>query len=85
MRPCSSGARRPCGRCCTTFETNCGSSTANAIKGVSSRYLRAESTQRINRSTLGADFWSRSCFAGSCGGAPISIVRQYIEGQKRPV
>ncbi|MBO4259216.1 IS200/IS605 family transposase, partial [Streptomyces griseorubiginosus] len=22
--------------------------------------------------------------AGSCGGAPLSIVRQYIEQQKRP-
>ncbi|MFF2206083.1 transposase, partial [Streptomyces sp. NPDC058145] len=30
-------------------------------------------------------FWSRSYFAASCGGAPLSAVRQYIEGQKRPV
>ena len=28
--------------------------------------------------------WSPSYFASSCGGAPISIVRQYIEQQKTP-
>jgi putative transposase len=28
--------------------------------------------------------WSPSYFAGSCGGAPISIIRQYIEQQKTP-
>ncbi|MEV6293826.1 IS200/IS605 family transposase [Streptomyces sp. NPDC051896] len=36
-------------------------------------------------SAWGSVFWFRSYFAGSCGGAPISIVRQYIESQKRPV
>ncbi len=28
--------------------------------------------------------WSPSYFAASCGGAPISIVRQYIEQQQTP-
>lgn len=56
----------------------------NSLKGVSSRYLRAEYTGRINRIGLGSVFWSRSYFAGSCGGAPLNIVRQYIEGQKQP-
>ena len=28
--------------------------------------------------------WSPSYFASSCGGAPISIVRQYIEQQQTP-
>ncbi|MFG2075819.1 transposase [Nonomuraea maritima] len=28
--------------------------------------------------------WSGSYFAGSVGGAPISILRQYIEQQNRP-
>jgi putative transposase len=28
--------------------------------------------------------WSPSYFAASCGGAPLSIIRQYIEQQKRP-
>ena len=50
----------------------------------SSRYLRAQYTGRINHMGLGSVFWSRSCFAGSCGGAPLSIVRPYIEVQVRP-
>jgi putative transposase len=28
--------------------------------------------------------WSPSHFAGRCGGAPIEIIRQYIEQQHRP-
>ncbi|WP_326793916.1 IS200/IS605 family transposase (plasmid) [Streptomyces sp. NBC_00841] len=56
----------------------------NSLKGVSSRYLRAEYTSRINRTGTGSVFWSRSYFAGSCGGAPLTVIRQYIEGHKRP-
>ncbi|MGW4048495.1 transposase, partial [Streptomyces sp. NPDC004721] len=29
--------------------------------------------------------WSGSYFAGSVGGAPLSIVKQYIEQQNRPL
>ncbi|MEU9156679.1 transposase [Streptomyces sp. NPDC048417] len=29
--------------------------------------------------------WSGSYFAGTVGGAPLSVVRQYIEQQNRPV
>ncbi|PZT75080.1 MULTISPECIES: IS200/IS605 family transposase [unclassified Streptomyces] len=57
----------------------------NSLKGVSSRYLRAEYADRINRTGIGSVFWSRSYFAGSCGGAPLAVIRQYIDGQKRPV
>jgi REP element-mobilizing transposase RayT len=28
--------------------------------------------------------WSRSYFAASCGGAPLKIIRQYVEQQKVP-
>jgi putative transposase len=28
--------------------------------------------------------WSPSYFVGSVGGAPITVSRQYIEGQNRP-
>ena len=48
-------------------------------------YLRAEYTGRVNRTGMGSVFWSRSYFAASCGGAPLSIIRQYIEGQRRPL
>jgi REP element-mobilizing transposase RayT len=29
--------------------------------------------------------WSPSYFAASCGGAPLSIIKQYIEQQKTPL
>ncbi|MDQ0847955.1 IS200/IS605 family transposase [Streptomyces sp. V1I6] len=57
----------------------------NSLKGVSSRRLRAEYTGRIDRIGLDSGFWSRSYFASSCGGAPLTVIRQYIEDQKRPV
>ncbi|MFE7034494.1 IS200/IS605 family transposase [Streptomyces sp. NPDC057621] len=60
------------------------SKLVNSLKGVSSRYLRAEYTGRVNRTGMGSVFWSRSYFAASCGGAPLSIIRQYIEDQRRP-
>ncbi|NZA47189.1 transposase, partial [Escherichia coli] len=28
--------------------------------------------------------WSPGYFASSCGGAPISVIRQYIEQQQTP-
>ncbi|PYC60810.1 IS200/IS605 family transposase, partial [Streptomyces tateyamensis] len=40
---------------------------------------------RTNRIGMGSVFWAPSYFAGSCGGAPLSIVKEYIENQQRPV
>ena len=57
----------------------------NSLKGVSARRLRSEFTGRVNRHIMHGHFWSPSYFAASCGGAPLSIIRQYIEQQRRPV
>ena len=56
----------------------------NSLKGVSSRLLRKE------RPHLKKRYWnnvlsSPSYLASSCGGAPISIIKQYIEQQETPV
>ena len=59
------------------------SSLVNNLKGVSSRLLRQQRTDIRKRYWKGV-LWSPSYFASSCGGAPISIVRQYIEQQKTP-
>ena len=59
------------------------SQLVDCLKGVSSRYLRAEFPGRSS-GTHGLTFWSPSYFAGSCGGAPLSIIKDYIENQKRP-
>ena len=56
----------------------------NSLKGVSSRRLRSEYTGRINRAVMHGRFWSPSYFVGSCGGAPLTAVKEYIENQKRP-
>jgi len=59
------------------------STLVNSLKGVSSRLLRKERPD-IQRRYWKSVLWSPSYFASSCGGAPISIVRQYIEQQQTP-
>ena len=56
----------------------------NSLKGVSARRLRQEFPRHIRQYLWGEHFWSPSYFAGSCGGAPLSMVNDYIENQKRP-
>lgn len=50
---------------------------------VSSLLLRKDRPDIQSRYWKGA-LWSPSYFASSCGGAPIAIVRQYIEQQQTP-
>ena len=57
------------------------STLVNSLKGVSSRRLRQlhpELAQRYYQGVL----WSPSYFAASCGGAPLSIIKQYVENQR---
>lgn len=59
------------------------SALVNSLKGASSRILRnryPEIAKRYYKNVL----WSPSYFAASCGGAPISIIRQYVEQQQTP-
>ena len=56
----------------------------NSLKGVSARRLRQEFTGKINRPIMHGHFWSPSYFAGPCGGAPLAVVKEYIENQRRP-
>jgi putative transposase len=60
------------------------SSLVNSLKGVSSRMIRQKRYPSIRKKLWRGALWSPSYFAGSCGGAPIEIVRQYIEQQKTP-
>ncbi|MGV9374607.1 IS200/IS605 family transposase [Nonomuraea sp. NPDC003707] len=61
------------------------SKLVNSLKGVSARLLRKEYATHVRRYLWGGHFWSGSYFAGSVGGAPLTVLRQYIEQQKRPV
>ena len=58
------------------------STLVNSLKGVSSRRLRQQHPAIAARYYKGV-LWSPSYFAASCGGAPLSIIRQYIEDQRK--
>jgi putative transposase len=60
------------------------SKLVNSLKGVSSRLIRNKGYSSIQDALWGKNLWSPSYFAGSCGGAPILIIRQYIENQQSP-
>jgi putative transposase len=61
------------------------SKLVNSLKGVSSRRLRQEYPELVRHYWRAQRLWSGSYFAGSVGGAPLSILRQYIEQQNRPL
>lgn len=54
----------------------------NSLKGVSARRLRAEHLSDVERKLWGDHFWSPSYCAVSCGGAPLEIVKRYVEQQR---
>jgi putative transposase len=56
----------------------------NSLKGASSPRLRAERPNIAKRRYWRGALWSPSYFAASCGGAPIAVVRKYIEQQATP-
>jgi putative transposase len=58
------------------------SKLVNSLKGVTSRMLRSREFPEVQAKLWGEHLWSPSYFAVSCGGAPIEIVRQYIEDQR---
>lgn len=57
---------------------------ANNFKTVTSRLLRKEFGEALNKVYRKPVLWSRSYFVASCGGAPLSVIKQYIEQQARP-
>ena len=58
------------------------SKLVNSLKGVSSRLLRQKRYPEVQAKLWGGHLWSPSYFAASCGGAPLSIIKQYIERQR---
>ncbi|MFC4106377.1 IS200/IS605 family transposase [Micromonospora zhanjiangensis] len=56
----------------------------NSLKGVSSRRLRQEFPDLVRHYYQANKLWSGSYFAGSVGGAPLTVMKQYIEQQNRP-
>lgn len=54
------------------------------LKGKSSYFLRKEFWPQVKQKLWGKHFWSPSYCVVSCGGAPLAIIKQYIEQQKTP-
>ena len=56
----------------------------NALKTGTSRRLRSEFAAELNQVYRKPVLWSRSYGVISCSGAPLSLLKQYIENQERP-
>lgn len=61
------------------------SKLVNSLKGVSSRLVRRGGYPSVQQALWGESLWSPSYFAGACGGAPLEMIRQYIEQQDSPL
>ena len=60
------------------------SKLVNSLKGVSSKLIRKQYPE-LKKSYWKGGLWSPSYFASSCGGPPLSIIKQYIKQQTRPL
>lgn len=60
------------------------SNLVNSLKGVSSRRLRQERPD-ISKKYWSGGLWSASYFSGSVGGAPIEVLKKYIQCQQAPL
>ena len=54
------------------------------LKGKSAYVIRRKYWMEVKRKLWRRHFWSPSYCAVSCGGAPLEIVKKYIENQRRP-
>ena len=54
------------------------------IKSVTSRRLRQEFPEEINKVYWKKVLWNESYFIASCGGVTISVLKDYIENQEKP-
>ena len=57
------------------------SKLVNSLKGVSNRLLRETRPEVTGRYYKGV-LWSPSYFAASCGGAPLSVIAEYVKSQR---
>jgi putative transposase len=56
----------------------------NNLKTTSSRLLWREFAHQLSRVYRKPVFWSRSYCIISCSGAPLSVIKQYVEQQGTP-
>mgnify|MGYP006125792699 FL=1 len=58
------------------------SKLVNNLKTVTSRIIRRDFAEHVGKFYRKPVFWSRTYCIITCGGAPLSILKQYIENQK---
>lgn len=56
----------------------------NSLKTVTARLMRRDHATHLKRFYWKPVLWSRSYFVTSCGGAPLSVIKQYIQQQEAP-
>jgi putative transposase len=56
----------------------------NSLKTVSSRLLRKEFAKHLAKYYWKPVFWTRAYCLLTCGGAPLEVIKQYIEQQEKP-
>lgn len=54
------------------------------LKGKSAYFLRKEFWPQLKQKLWGKHLWSPSYCVVSCSGAPLDIVKQYVENQRKP-
>lgn len=54
------------------------------LKGKSAYFLRKECWPDLKKKLWGKHLWSPSYCVVSCGGAPLDIVKKYVENQRKP-
>ena len=57
------------------------SKLVNNLKTVTSRIIRKEFSDHVKKFYWKPVFWSRSYCIITCGGAPLTVLKQYIENQ----
>ena len=60
------------------------SKLVNSLKTASSRVIRKKGYPTVQKALWRGALWSPSYFAGSCGGAPLEVVKKYIQAQESP-
>jgi putative transposase len=56
----------------------------NNLKTTSSRLIRRDFAEHLSHVYRKPVFWSRSYCIISCGGAPLAVIKQYVEQQAAP-
>jgi len=55
-----------------------------SLKAASSRLMRKEFPEQVNKFYWKPVFWHNSHCVISCAGAPLEIIKEYIRGQEQP-